>query len=89
MQDNIITLTDDNGMNTDFEFLDMITYQDKDYVVLLPCDDEDDGSMVLILRIDDLGLDTESYSSVDDEKILETVFGIFKERNKDTFDFED
>lgn len=89
MQDNIITLTDDNGMNTDFEFLDMITYRNENYVVLLPCDDEDDGSMVLILRIDDLGLDTESYSSVDDEKILETVFGIFKERNKDTFDFED
>lgn len=34
---NIITLTDEDGTDKDFEFLDLIDLDDKEYVVLLPC----------------------------------------------------
>lgn len=33
---NIITLTDEDGTDKDFEFLDLIDLDDKEYVVLLP-----------------------------------------------------
>lgn len=89
MQDNILTLTDEDGRNAEFEFIDMIPYKNENYIVLLPCDDEDDAPAALILRIEDLGLDTESYTAIDDEEILATVFEIFKERNKDSFNFVD
>ena len=87
MQDNFITLTDENGNDTEFEFLDMVVYENQSYVVLLPRDD--DEGIVMILRIDDLGTDKESYATVDDNAILVAVYELFKERNKDTFDFSE
>lgn len=86
--DNIITLTDDDGQEVAFEFLDLIEYQDSQYVVLLPKDDED--GEVLILRVDDMDdEDLESYVSVEDDATLEAVFSIFKEHYRDEFDFEE
>ena len=42
----IITLTDENGEDMDFEFLDLVEYEDKRYVVLLPPIEEDRKSVV-------------------------------------------
>ena len=85
--DNIIVLNDENGDEVEFEFLDLIEYRDEEYVVLLPV--EDDAAEVVILKIESLGDDEESYSSVDDDTLLQTIFEIFKEKNKDLFNFED
>lgn len=66
----------------------MIEYENKEYIVLLPAD-EDDGEVV-ILEIQDnnsADSDEESYTSVDDEDTLHIIFKIFKERFKDEFDF--
>ena len=38
---NIITLTDEDGTDKDFEFLDLIDLDDKEYVVLLPVENEE------------------------------------------------
>lgn len=90
--DNIITLNDENGNEVKFEFLDLIEYNDEEYVVLLPMDseEEDDGEVV-ILRLEDTDEDSEeeSYVSVEDEDILMEVFNIFKDKFKDEFDFID
>ena len=90
--DNIITLNDENGNEVKFEFLDLIEYNDEEYVVLLPMDSEeyDDGEVV-ILRLEDTDEDSEeeSYVSVEDEDILMEVFNIFKDKFKDEFDFID
>lgn len=89
--DNIITLSDENGQDVRFEFLDLIEYQEERYVILLPTDEEDDEtSEVVILRLDDTDEEElESYVSVEDEDTLNAVFDIFKERFKDEFNFED
>ena len=90
--DNIITLNDEDGNEVKFEFLDLIEYNDEEYVVLLPMDsEEDDDGEVVILRLEDTDEDAEeeSYVSVEDEDILNKVFEIFKERFKDDFDFVD
>mgnify|MGYP004678243577 CR=1 FL=1 len=89
---NIIILSDENGEDVQFEFLDLIEYDSEEYVVLLPVideEDEDDGEVV-ILKVEDSGdEDEESYVSVDDEEILNKVFEIFKEKFKDEFNFTD
>ena len=90
----IITLTDENGEDMDFEFLDQIDYEGKRYAVLLPPiedvegEEENEDEEVLILQVeDDENEGTESYVFVDDDNILSAVFDIFKEKFKDEFDF--
>lgn len=88
--ENIISLTDEAGVETDFEFLDLIEYRDEEYVVLLPVEDSDEPGEVVILKLnsskDD---DAEEYVSVDDDQILEAVFEIFKTKFEDEFNFVD
>lgn len=90
--DNIVVLSDEEGNDVRFEFLDLIEYEDEEYVVLLPIQEEakEDGEVV-ILKVEDVDdeAETESYASVDDETVLNKVFEIFKERFKDEFDFVD
>lgn len=91
--DNIVILNDEDGNEVKFEFLDLIDYEDEQYVVLLPMveeDEEDDGEVV-ILKVEDTDEDSdeESYVSVEDEDVLMKVFEIFKEKFKDEFDFVD
>ena len=84
--DNTIKLTDSNGYDVYFEFLDLIEFENEEYVILLPIDDTDGEVVILkIESIDDPKM--ESYCSVEDEYILNQVFGIFKEKFKDEFAF--
>ena len=86
--DNIIVLNDEEGNETEFEFLDLIEYEGEEYVVLLPVEEADDAGEVVILKLEDTeSEDEESYVSVDDEDILNKVFEIFKEKFKDDFNF--
>lgn len=87
--DNIIVLNDDEGNDVQFEFLDLIEYEDEEYVVLLPVEeDEEDSGEVVILKLEDSeSEDEETYVSVDDETILNKVFEIFKDKFKDEFNF--
>ncbi len=87
--DNIITLNDEEGNEIRFEFLDLIEYKGEMYVVLYPADEEEDEGQVVILKVEETGEDEESYTSVDDDHVLEVVFNIFKERFKDEFNFVD
>ena len=91
--DNIITLNDEDGNEIKFEFLDLIDFENEQYVVLLPVleeGEEDDGEVV-ILKIEDTDEENEqeSYVSVESEETLMKVFNIFKEKFKDEFDFVD
>lgn len=85
--ENRIELTDEDGNSVYFEFLDLVTYRGKEYVILLPEDDKADE--VIILQVESLSDENESYIAVENQQILETVFEIFKERNRDFFTFTD
>ena len=90
-ESNLIILNDDEGNEVKFEFLDLIKYEEEDYVVLLPVpeDTSEDDNEVVILRLEPTeSEDEESYVSVDDEATLTSVFEIFKEKFKDEFNFE-
>ena len=82
-----LTLTDENGVDTTFEYLDCIEYEGVEYLVLMPEDDES-GELV-ILEVEPVDEDMENYLAVEDEAVLNAVFAIFKEKFKDVFTFED
>ena len=82
-----LTLTDENGVDTEFEYLDCIEYQGKEYLALLPV--EEDSNEVVILEIEPVDEENENYLSVEDEAILQAVYEIFKENYKDILTFED
>ena len=86
-ESNIITLTDENGVENDFEFMDCLEYQGKEYLALLPADEE--SAEVVILEVEPVDEENENYLSVEDEATLIAVYEIFKEHYKDILTFED
>ena len=82
---SILTLTDENGVDTNFEYLDCIELEGTEYLVLMP----EDSDELVILQVEPVDEETENYLAVEDEAILNKVFEIFKEKFKDQFDFED
>ena len=86
-ESSVITLTDENGVDTDFEYLDCIAYEDKEYLALLPV--QEDRNEVVNLEIQPVDEETENYLAVEDESTLNAVYDIFKERFQDILTFED
>ena len=84
-ESNLLSLTDENGQETVFEYLDVIEYQGKEYLILLPVEDED--GQVVILEIEPVDEENENYLSVGDEALLNAVYDIFKEKYKDILEF--
>lgn len=82
----LITLTDDEGNEVEFEFLDVIEYDGDEYIVLI--ENDEDADEVVILKINALDEETEEYVSIDDDEILETVFDMFKKKYEGEIDFE-
>ena len=82
---SILTLTDENGQDVNFEYLDCIEYQDTEYLVLMP-EGEDE---IVIMEIEPVDEENENYLAVEDEAVLDAVYGIFKEKFKDVLTFED
>ena len=86
-ESSIITLTDEKGQDTEFEYLDCIEYEGKEYLVLIPA--VEDADEIVILEIQPVDEENENYISVEDEATLNAVYAIFKERFKDVLTFEE
>ena len=86
-QTNILTLTDENGVDTEFEYLDCIEYSGKEYLILMPVDEI--STEIIILEVEPVDEESENYISVSDETVLNAVYDIFKDRYKDVLTFED
>lgn len=91
-----MVLSDDDGVEVEFEYIGSVDYEGDEYVVLLPVEDDEEGEAeVLILKVetttevDDEGeeYEDEQYVSVESEDVLDAVFEIFKHENADAFDF--
>ncbi|MDD2427999.1 MAG: DUF1292 domain-containing protein [Eubacteriales bacterium] len=79
---DIIELTDEDGVTSEFQYLVTLEHEGESYVVLMALDQEedakdDDEGEVVILKIekDDNGEDI--YVSCDDEEVSEQVFNKF------------
>ena len=80
--DSAVTLVVD-GKTKNFDFLDIILYNEKEYAVLAPPGSE----FVEIYLIEDCGSENEAYSRVKNAETEEKIFEIFKLKNEDEFDF--
>lgn len=86
-EDNLLTLTDENGEETEFEYLDSVEYEGAEYLILTPTGEE--SGQVVILQVEPVDEETENYLALEDEALLNAVYAIFRERYKDVLTFED
>lgn len=86
-ESSILTLTDENGNDVEFEYLDCIEYEGTEYLILMPT--EEDSNEIVILQVEPVDEENENYLAVEDEAVLNAVYEIFKERYKDVLTFED
>ena len=86
-EENILTLTDENGEETEFEYLDSVEYGGQEYLILTPTGEE--SGQVVILQVEPVDEETENYLALEDEILLNEVYAIFRERYKDVLTFED
>ena len=86
-EDNLLTLTDENGEETEFEYLDSVEYEGVEYLILTPTGEE--SGQVVILQVEPVDEETENYLALEDEALLNAVYAIFRERYKDVLTFED
>ncbi len=85
-EDALITLTDDEGNEVEFEILDVLEHEGEEYIVLIENDEEADE--VVILKIHPIDDDNEEYLSIDDEELLQHLFEIFKQKYEGDIAFE-
>ena len=73
----------------DYEFLDTVELDGDTYFMLIPATDNDeiDGEVFIMKLVEVDG--EEMLEGVDDGEIFDTVYNIFKENNKDEFEFLD
>ena len=86
-ESSVITFVDEDGVESSFEYLDCIEYQQKEYLVLMPVEEE--SNEIVILEVEPVDEENENYLAVEDEKLLNAVYEIFKEKYKDVLTFED
>lgn len=85
--ENVIMLTDEEGVEEPFEYLDTVEYEGVEYVVLTPVTEEESDELeVVILRIlhEDNGDD--SFVTEENGDVLEAVFEIYRERYEEADD---
>lgn len=88
---SVLTLTDENGDEIDFELMDVIEYEGNEYAVLLPLEGSEEGAdeEVVILLVESETEDKQYFAVVEDNDIELAVFELFKEANKDYLNFVD
>ena len=87
--EEVIILTDDDGNELEFEYVDSFDYEGEEYVVLLPVDENDPEIAILKVEEDPEDEEMVNYVPVESEETLNAVYAMFKEAYKDDFDFED
>jgi uncharacterized protein YrzB (UPF0473 family) len=77
---DFITLTDEDGNEVELEHLDTIEHDGETFMLFGIADpDNEDEMAVVIMRAVDMG-DEEMLEEVQDEQLLDEVYGIFMER---------
>jgi len=89
---DLVTLTDDDGKEYNFEVLDAIETDDGRYLAMLPTYDDpkkmldDSGELVIVKVIEEDG--EEYYTEIEDDDEYETVADAFVDRLEDFFEIE-
>lgn len=91
-RDDLVVLIDEDGKEVEFEHVDTIEKNGKEYVVLMPANAEQDEALeddeVVILKIEKGEDGEDSFVTVDDDEELDEVFEEFLSRLEDD-EYED
>ena len=83
---NIVSLTDEEGVEHEFEHLDTLELNDKLYLAFVEAgipDDSEEPVELIILRADKDENGEEILSSIDDEEELQAVYEAFLEEEEE------
>ena len=86
----LLDLTDSDGNEVQYELLDVVPYNEKEYIVVVPyvVGDESPIEQVEIYRIEpNEEEDTESYVGLETQAEVDAVFQLFQKRSEEFFDF--
>jgi uncharacterized protein YrzB (UPF0473 family) len=89
----ILTLTDDDGVEHQFEVVDSAELDGKEYMALVPVYEkpeellDDSGDLIVLKVVEDDG--EEYLDSIEDEEEFDKVSTFFMQRLSETFDFEE
>ncbi|MBP3285143.1 MAG: DUF1292 domain-containing protein [Clostridia bacterium] len=83
---DVVVLTDDEGNDVEFEWLDTVEYNGNQYIVVIPTDDDAEDVVILRMEKND---EEETFVGLEDEKEVNEVFDVFKEKNKENYEFID
>ena len=89
----ILTLTDDDGVEHQFEVVDSAEFDGSEYMALVPVYEkpedmiDDSGDLIVLKVVEDDG--EEYLDSIEDEDEFNKVSDFFMERLSDVFDFEE
>ena len=95
---DVISLLDEDGKEHEFEIVDALELDDREYLALVPLYDEsqpeaaleDSGELVILRVCDEEDENGEQYlDAIEDEDEYNKVAELFMGRLEDYFDFED
>ena len=72
IKDNIIETTDEEGNVIKFELFDVIEFNEQEYALLLPVDEEEEDPEMVLMRVVTEG-DEYSFETIVDEEEFEAV----------------
>ena len=98
MEKDVISLLDEDGKEHEFEIVDALELEGKQYLALVPLYDEsqaeealeDSGELVILQVSEETDEDGEQYlDAIEDEDLYNRVSELFMGRLEDYFDFEE
>ena len=98
MEKDVISLLDEDGKEHEFEIVDALELEEKQYLALVPLYDEsqaeealeDSGELVILRVSEETDEDGEQYlDAIEDEDLYNRVAELFMGRLEDYFDFEE
>ena len=86
-RENVFTLTDEEGNESEFELLGELTLDDNTYLALTPLDGEEDEYVVLKVVVDENG--DELLVTIDDDDEFDRVADAFEDSFMGEIDLDD
>ncbi len=86
-KENIFTLTDEEGNESEFEFFGELELDDNTYLALIPLGGEEDEYVVLKVEVDENG--DELLVTIDDDDEFDRVADAFEDTFMDEVDLDE
>ncbi|MBO5024462.1 MAG: DUF1292 domain-containing protein [Clostridia bacterium] len=83
----ILSLTDEDGKLLDFEFVGTVEYDENEYYVLVPLEDNDEGAYI-ILRAEDAEDGDINLVSIEDDEEYDSVADLVEDEFFSEIDYD-